>query len=139
MRASFAPCGKSLNVQYGSEKLLGSKTCAVWYATIMKTQSENLTVEINPLDEQRAAVLDSLTSYQPIWSSYRSRNERTAGLDAKLGLEWRVVNGHMNGLLEKYFCLTAGVELEVVRTEEDVLAHARREQEEAAWAEYGQD
>lgn len=68
-----------------------------------------------PLEQQRHATLDVLTAYSnETWLPYRARNERSGGLDSKLALEYGVVNNHMNYLLERYFTLIAGVELESI-------------------------
>lgn len=64
------------------------------------------------LEEQRDATLNTLEEYLPTWAGYRQRYERTAGLDARLSGEWRVVSNHMDYLLERYFMLMGDVTLE---------------------------
>lgn len=64
------------------------------------------------LEGQREATLDGLADYRATWMTYKDRVERSAGLDSGLNLEYGGINDHMNYLLERYFTLTAGVELE---------------------------
>jgi hypothetical protein len=74
-------------------------------------------VEKSSLDEQRAATHDSLVAYTPTWSDHRTRVARTGGLDNLLNEQWRIISGHMDRLLERYFSLTGGVELAVYQPE----------------------
>lgn len=63
--------------------------------------------------ESDLAHLSTLSAYRSIWLEYRARNERAGGLDGLLALEYRAINGHMNGLLEKYHTYLGGVAVDV--------------------------
>lgn len=98
--------------------------------------------ETFPLEQQRSATHDVLVSYSETWSRSKTRVDRSLGLDAALNIDHEQINDHMNYLLERYFTLTAGVELEatlVIATEAEALEAIAAHEKDLAWQTHEQD
>lgn len=78
-------------------------------------------METPSLEEQRLATHEYLVDYSNIWLNYKTRYDRSLGLDSGLAKTYEQVNSHMDYILERYFSLTAGVFLEALPTGDAIV------------------